>query len=257
VARDQGFGDFIQMMRYFPEVKRRGGTLVVEVPRPLERLAHACASIDEVRVVRTVERPLSDVELHVPLMTLPRIFETRLESIPAPVPYLVPDPALVARWAPHVSATAERRIGIAWAGNEVHADDRHRSARLEELAPLAAVDGVAWFSLQKGRDERRSACGEFRFTPLGAQIGDFAETAAIVAQLDLVVTVDTAVAHVAGALGKPVWVLLPFVPDWRWMLDREDSPWYPTMRLFRQGADRRWAPVIERVVACLAANNGT
>ncbi len=251
ISRDQGLGDFVQMMRYFPMVKARGGEVVVDAAQPVARLAQGYAGIDEVRVVRDVERPRKDVDLHVPLMCLPHMFGTDLTSIPSTVPYLSADPALMRRWAPRLAGDQCIRVGIAWAGNAVHHDDRRRSCRLEDLAPLGTIDGVAWFSLQKGRDEREAACTDLRLTRLGPEIEDCADVAAVVALLDLVITVDTAVAHIAGALGKPVWVLLPFVPDWRWMLEREDTPWYPTMRLFRQGSDRGWAPVIERVLADL------
>ena len=144
-------------------------------------------------------------------------------------------------------------MGIVWAGNPGHGNDRYRSVRLEDFAALAGIDGIAWFGLQKGRDEERWSCGSFTLDPLGSEIGNFADTEAIIAQLDLVIAVDTAIVHLAGAMGMPVWTLLPFVPDWRWLLGRGDSPWYPTMRLFRQPTTGDWASVFAQVARELRA----
>jgi len=149
---------------------------------------------------------------------------------------------------------ARLRVGIAWSGNPNpdSANDR-RACRLEDFAALGAIDGVAWFSLQKGRDEERRSCGSLSLDPLGAEIGDFADTAAILTELDLVISIDTAIVHLAGSMGKPVWTLLPFAPDWRWLLERGDSPWYPTMRLFRQPRAGDWTSVFAQVAHNLRA----
>jgi hypothetical protein len=191
-----------------------------------------------------------DFDLHVPLMSLPHILQTRLNSIPDEVPYLhAPDeitPKLDSLLKPHSSV---QRIGIVWGGNPSHPNDHNRSCSLSDFRPLADVPGIVLFCLQKG--ERKSELEHYlnrQVINLSEFLGDFADTAAVLMQLDLVVAVDTAVAHLAGALGKPVWLVLPFAPDWRWLLDREDSPWYPTMRIFRQ----RWPGDWQSVFAYIA-----
>ena len=171
------------------------------------------------------------------LLSLPRLFKTRLETIPADVPYLRVPVAARQRWQKRLAAMEGVKIGVVWAGNPEHVNDARRSVDLGLLAPLFAVAGASFASLQVGPRAADLAKLKRRESPiddLSPQLGDFVETAAAVAALDLVITVDTSVAHLAGALGKPVWVLLPWVTDWRWMLNREDNPWYPTMRLFRQ-----------------------
>jgi hypothetical protein len=191
-------------------------------------------------------------------MSLPGVFATRLDTIPNRVPYLAADARLVEACRPRFAEHRTRpRIGLVWAGRPEHLSDRQRSVSLAELAPLAAVRSVEFYSLQSGR-----AAGQISAVPHGLQLIDlapelnnFADTAALVQHLDLVISVDTAVAHLAGAMGKPVWVLLPFVPDWRWMLDRSQSPWYPTMRLFRQSQARQWSEPINRVAQCLKASD--
>jgi hypothetical protein len=250
VARDQGLGDFIQMMRLLPHVKERGGSVVIEVTQPLAALLDDRRDV-EVRVVREVERPMKDVDLYVPLMSLPHLFEIDAATIPNDVPYVAVDPERLERWRPRLQSEARLRVAIVWSGNPAHPDDRHRSCSLQDFAALGALDDVAFFSLQKGRDEALQRCGDFEVLALGPELRDFADTAAVIAQVDLTIGVDTAVTHLAGALGKPVWTLLPFVPDWRWMLERDDTPWYPTMRLFRQDRGRSWAAVFERVAEAL------
>jgi hypothetical protein len=189
--------------------------------------------------------PLPDFDLQTCLLDLPAIFDTRLETIPANVPYLEAKPA---------ESWGRAAVGLVWAGNQAHANDRNRSLTLPELAPLGQVPGVNFFSLQKGPQatELLASPPGLRITDLAGNLVDFADTAAAILGLDLVITVDTAVAHLAGALGRKVWTLLPFAPDWRWLLDREDSPWYPTMRLFRQPRPGDWATVIEDVAARLS-----
>ena len=197
--------------------------------------------------------PLPDFDVHCALMSLPRVFGTRLESIPATVPYLAADPGLVANWRRELEPIAGFRVGICWAGNPEQPNDRNRSTRLARLAPLAEVPGVHLVSLQVGpaRDQVREVAGDWPLTDLGGRLGDFAVTAAVIQNLDLVVSIDSAVAHLAGALGAPVWVALSFAPDWRWLLDRDDSPWYPTARLFRQARPGDWEDVFRRIAADL------
>ncbi len=247
VTREQGFGDAILMARYFPAIKALGGTLAVEIAPALASLFGSVAGIDELRIVKEPIVPRADVDLQIPLMGLPAAFGTEVDSIPANVPYLHADPERLARWTSRLGCNAKLRAGVTWAGNPGQGDDRHRSCRLADFEPLAAVEGVAWFGLQKGRDEDLRESGAFRLDPLGREIEDFADTAAIMTVLDLIVTVDTSPAHLAGALGRPVWTLLPFIPHWSYLLEREDSLWYPTMRLFRPQKPGDWPGIFRNV----------
>ena len=255
VRAEQGFGDTLQFVRYLPFVKGRGGRVVLECQKGLGRLLERCVGADLVverpSPLREGERP----ELAVPLLSLPGIFGTTLETIPAVVPYLQPDPRLREEWAQRLVPHPGLRVGLVWAGSPAHANDASRSCTLDQLAPLARVEGVTFFSLQKGpAGEQVSSPPEgMRIADLGPDLADFADTAAAAANLDLVVTADTAVAHLAGALGRPVWVFLSLIPDWRWLLDRADSPWYPTLRLFRQKAGGDWGPVFEEMALALSA----
>jgi Flp pilus assembly protein TadD len=246
---EQGLGDTLHFMRYAPLVAARGARVLVQVQRPLLRLAAASLAGIEVFVEGDLMPPF---ELHSPLLSLPFACATTLDTIPAQIPYLKVDPATAARWRNRIGTTGGLKVGLAWAGNPQHKNDRNRSIALERLAPLFEVAGVRWFSLQVGEraaDLVHAPAG--RIADLAERLTDFAETAAAVAGLDLVIAVDTAVAHLAGALGKPVWVLLPFVPDWRWLIDRADSPWYPTARLFRQPGRDDWESVAQAVRAAL------
>jgi hypothetical protein len=204
-----------------------------------------------VRVDRIVPlgAALPPFEVQAPLMNLPKIFTTTLANVPAVVPYIVPDARLAAHWARVLATLDGFRIGIAWQGNPKYNRDRFRSIPLRHFEPLAQVAGVRLISLQKGYGTEQIATvdGRFRVHVLGERLderhGPFMDTAAVMKGLDLVVTSDTAVPHLAGALGVPVWLALPYSSDWRWLLDREDSPWYPTMRLFRQPEPGAWGPV--------------
>jgi len=182
------------------------------------------------------------------LLNLPLIFDTRFETVPANVPYLKPAPEIVKAWRKKVGE-GDFRVGLVWAGGPTNRLDRYRSMSLSELSPLAGVKGVRFYSLQKGTaaEQAKNPPPGMELADLTEELKDFADTAALMANLDLIITVGTAVAHLAGAMAKPVWTLLSFVPDWRWMLDREDSPWYPTMRLFRQPKRGDWDGVLERV----------
>ena len=247
ISADEGFGDVIQFVRYLPAVKARGGRVILEVKEPLGALFADLPDSDEVRVYSGSADLADAADLQIPLSGIPRALGTDLASIPASIPYLRAKPQRVERWRPRFGSASRLRVGIVRAGNPQHVGDGLRSVRLDDFARLGEIEGVAWFGLQKGRDEDRRSCGLFTVDPLGAEIRDFADTAAIVAQLDLVIAVDTAIVHLAGALGKPVWTLLPFAADWRWLLLRDDSPWYPTMRLFRQPGKGDWASVFADV----------
>jgi hypothetical protein len=196
-------------------------------------------------------------DAYCPLSGLPRLHGTRLDTIPRKIPYLHAEPARAAAWRARLLDLLQpgiRRIGIVWAGRPTHSNDLNRSMHLSAFAPIAALDGLALVSLQKG-PEQNAIADYFEPAPLlnlGAEIADFADTMAIIETLDLIVTVDTAVAHLAGAMGKPVWILLPYAPDWRWLLERNDSPWYPTARLFRQPSPGDWASVVRRIGEALS-----
>jgi len=200
-------------------------------------------------------QPLPAFDLHCPLLSLPRIFGTTLANLPSEVPYLHAAAEDAAPWQQRLGDHSRSvKVGLAWAGSRVHKNDRNRSMKLATLAPLWQVPGVRFFSLQKGEPgaEAISLRQGMEMVDLTQELKDFADTAALTANLDLVIAVDTAVAHLAGAMGKPVWTLLPFVADWRWLREREDSPWYPSMRLFRQPSSGDWDSVVECVVDALS-----
>ncbi|MBK1840717.1 glycosyltransferase family protein [Azospirillum sp. YIM B02556] len=236
---EQGLGDALQFCRYVPMVAARGGRVILGLPAALERVMAGLPGVE-----RFVSGQLSTdaFDLHLPMLSLGEVFRTQMDSIPHRVPYLSAEPELVSRWGDRLAGLSGLKVGIVWAGSPTHGNDRNRSIGLAPFARLAAIPGVSLVSIQKGPTEGQAADppGGFPLLNLSPDIRDFADTAAIMAGLDLVVCVDTSVAHLAGALGVPVWVLVPFAPDWRWMLDRQDSPWYPTMRLFRQTRPGHW-----------------
>jgi tetratricopeptide (TPR) repeat protein len=246
ISAECGFGDLIQLVRYVPMAAQRVRRVIVESPPELLDLVRTVEGAAE---VIAMGKSIPHYDAQVPVMGLPAAFGTTLATIPGRVPYLSVDRARVEEWLRRlgVRAPGERRIGIVWAGRPEFLNDRRRSTRLAEWAPALAAPGVRWFSLQKGPAVAQIAeMGASAITDLSAELRTFTETAAAMAALDLIITVDTAAAHLAGALARPVWTLLPFSPDFRWLLDREDSPWYPTMRLFRQPAAGKWAEVFER-----------
>jgi len=245
---EQGLGDTIQYVRYAELVQARGGRVVLECP---PRLVELLRTVPGVERVICPHDPLPSCHTWAPVASLPGIFRTTLATIPNRVPYLSVEPELVEAARQRIGkCMGQRKIGLLWAGSPWHKNDRNRSIRLELLAPLARVPEAAWFSLQRGPQaaELWTAAPGFPLTNLERESGRLTETAAAILCLDLVITVDTMVAHLAGALARPVWVLQPFAPDYRWLLDRQDSPWYPTMRLFRQPAPGHWQPVVERIV---------
>lgn len=249
---EQGFGDALHFIRYIPLVAARGGKVIIECRPELIGLLRRTPGLGECLVVGEVP-PAFDV--HCPFLSLPLAFGTTLANIPATVPYVHADPASVEHWRKKLAGDLKRlKVGVVWAGNRTHLNDRNRSISLATLAPLAQGQGdISFYSLQKG--DGAGEAKDFRGLKLidhTDDLHDFADTAALIANLDLVISVDTAVVHLAGAMGKPVWTLLPFAPDWRWLLGRSDSPWYPSMRLFRQSRRGDWDSVVRQVVEALA-----
>jgi tetratricopeptide (TPR) repeat protein len=251
---EQGFGDTLMYVRVAPLVKAQGGTVLLLCQPRLLELLRRCPGID--RVVPNGE-PLPEFDVHAPLATLPCLLGTTVETIPAAVPYLLPDPALVEGWRLELPPDGTFRVGIAWQGNPRYGGDRHRSIPLRHFLPLARLPGVRLVSLQKGlgSEQLRSLPAGNGIVELGSRLdetdGAFLDTAAVMQHLDLVITSDTSIAHLAGGLGVPVWMAVNFSSDWRWLLEREDSPWYPTMRLFRQRRFGSWGEVFERIAALL------
>ncbi|GAB2179910.1 tetratricopeptide repeat protein [Denitratisoma sp. agr-D3] len=259
IGFEAGHGDMIQLCRYAALVKARGARQVSVLCHPgLVSLFARMPAVDEALAV-DAPFPASGWDFWAPPLSLPGLFQTRLDTIPAALPYLNADPARIGHWAEVLGPRREAlRVGLVWQGNPRFENDAERSlASLALLAPLADVAGIRWISLQKGRGEAEAAQppAGWAIDEWGSRCVDFADTAALVMNLDLVIAVDTAVAHLSGALGKSCWLLLPdYQTDWRWLKEREDTPWYPgVMRLFRQPAGGGWGPVIERVKNALQA----
>lgn len=256
---EQGLGDTLQFVRYAPLVRQRGGRVIVACQRALLPLLRGCRGIDE---LISFNDPPSAYAVHAPLMSLPRIFGTTLETIPAKVPYIEPEAALVDRWRGELQSIEGFKIGIVWQGSPEFRFDRLRSVPLTNFAPLADLPGVTLLSLQKGfgSEQLTPLAGRPNVIDLSSRLdestGPFLDTAAVMKCLDLVITSDTSIAHLAGALGVEVWVALSFSPDWRWLRERDDSPWYPTMRLFRQERRGDWQQVFKKMTAALAERLG-
>ncbi|HZZ86975.1 MAG TPA: tetratricopeptide repeat protein [Caulobacteraceae bacterium] len=256
VYGEQGFGDHLQFVRYLPRVAAKAAHATLMTEPALARLFRR--SLPGVDVVAEAAPP-TDYDLQTAIMDLPHAFETTLESVPAPIPYLAIDPIAAARWKQRLAHLPGLKVGLVWAG-DTHAGrpagaavDRRRSLRLAQLAPLAATPRVTFISLQKGPPAAQASDPPpgLRLVNHTDDLTDFADTADLIAALDLVIAVDTAVAHLAGALGKPVWILSRYEGDWRWLNGREDSPWYPTARLFHQRSAGAWDEVVARVAAAL------
>jgi tetratricopeptide (TPR) repeat protein len=247
---EQGHGDTLMAARYIRYVIAQGAHVVLEVPQPLFVLF---AEIEGLKQIVVTGSALPSFDLHCPLMSLPLAFGTTLATIPTDVPYLRTPTTDAERWRRRLPTSDRPRVGIAWAGNPRFKRDRGRSIGLRPLLPLLARDDVQFFGIQKFlRDgDAEVLRAHPRVVHLGDAIESFADTAAIMSSLDLVISSDTAVAHLAGALGRPTWVLLQFVPDWRWLLDRKDCPWYPSARLFRQPRPNDWAAVVADVADAL------
>jgi Flp pilus assembly protein TadD len=243
---EQGLGDTLQFVRFARLVKQRVGRVFVECQPPLVRLLAKCPGIDQVTASVGMAPPF---QLQGALMSLPGIFGTTLSNVPADVPYLFAEAEPVESWRAELAVVKEFKVGIAWRGNPLHPMDALRTVPLTAFAPLARVPNVKLYSLQKGpgREELSEAGGRFPIVDLADRLNDFQDTAAVVRNLDLIIACDTAIVHLAGALAVPAWAAVPFAPDWRWLLEREDSPWYPTVRLFRQGRPGDWEGVFARM----------
>jgi tetratricopeptide (TPR) repeat protein len=252
---EQGFGDTIQFIRYAKLIQNRGGRVVLSCQKELRSLLSRTPGVAD--VVATGE-PLPAYDVHCPLLRIPMLMGTTLDTIPADVPYIFPDPDLVKHWSEKLAPNnARRKIGLVWGGNVEHVEAARRhpeafkkQAALDVFAPLGAVGNLVFYSLQKGSAGRQAQSPPPGMTILDytAELKDFGDTAALIANLDLVISVDTAVAHLAGAMARPTWTLLAYNADWRYFLKRSDSPWYPTMKLFRQPARGDWAGAVAQVV---------
>jgi tetratricopeptide (TPR) repeat protein len=245
---EQGLGDTIQFVRYAQLAQQRGGHVILECQQPLLRLLAGVRGIDQLVASGF---PLPGFDCHAPLLSLPRIFRTTLETVPAQVPFIHIGAPDVERWRDvirsRVGSKTGLKVGLTWAGNPGHKNDHNRSLRSQQLSVLEGLDNVVFFGLQKGAAETSG----LETIDLLEPSSDFHDTAAILLNLDLLISVDTSTAHLAGAIGRPVWTLLPFAPDWRWMRDRDDSPWYPSMNLYRQTRRKEWADPLQRVRADL------
>jgi Tfp pilus assembly protein PilF len=248
---EQGYGDVFQFCRYVPLLADRGAKVYMESVKELGQLMER--SLPGLAGTFPPNQPPPH-DFLCPLMSVPMWYGTTLQTIPAPVGYLKPDPREVEAWRGFFSTDPSLKIGIAWAGRPTHNNDLNRSTSLSTFAPLAAVPGVTFYGLQKGplAAQALQPPAGMRIIDLSSRLTDFEVTTAIISHLDMVIAVDTVVVHIAGALGKPAWPILPFCPDWRWLLVRRDSPWYPTMRLFRQPRRGDWITVIHEVAAALA-----
>lgn len=249
VYEEQGFGDVIQFSRYAKVLADRGAKVIFGCRPELTRLTSCCSGVSQ---VVAAGQPMPTFDLHSPLLSLPLFCGTRtLADVPANVPYFKLRREITQPWKDRVAGPTRPRVGLCWAGNPQNRNDRYRSIPLEKFVPLTSAGQFEFHSLQLGPAAGdRQRVPELSLISHDLALRDFADTAALIEQLDLVITIDTAVAHLAGAMGKPVWVLLPAAPDWRWLLERTDSPWYPTARLFRVTQDRD--EVIRRLASNLA-----
>ena len=247
---EQGFGDMIQFCRYVPLVAERGARVIFEIYQPLRELM---GTLPGVAQFVTTGEPLPDFDVHCPLLSLPLALGAGSATIVSQTPYLRTSLRAVMNWNERLGPRRRPRIGLAWSGRPSHDNDHNRSMRLSSfVSPLAGLNATYVSLLQDVRESDAPALQGSDVLHFGEELKTFADTAALIANLDLVITVDTSVAHLAGALAKPVWILLPFMPDWRWLLDRDDSPWYPSVRLFRQSTVRRWDDVLQAVATALA-----
>jgi len=252
VHDEQGLGDTLQFVRYLEMVKPLGGTVLFETRKPLQKLLANTRGVDQLLLRTGTRQPAADFDLYCPLLSLPGIFQTTLTSLPGRVPYIQADREMTDRWGRRVPGRGVK-VGVVWSGNPTHFRGLHRSAALADFEGLLQTRGVHFYGFQKGPAAKEAA----RFADaglienLGTDFDDFSDTAAAMAHMDLVISIDTSVAHLAGAMGKPVWVLLAYAADWRWLMARGDSPWYPTMRLFRQQQKGDWRGVIKTVQTAL------
>ena len=249
VHAEQGYGDTIQFVRYLPLIREKSGYVIFECQKDLCRLLRNCAGIDEIIEKDPACGTSHQSDAQIPLLSLPGVFGTTLATIPSDVPYITIDREVVDQWQSRLKQDDNFKVGILWAGNPDHKNDRNRSCSLADFAPLADIPEVTFYSLQKelASVETLDPPEGMKLVDMKDELNDFADTAGLISNLDLVISVDTSVVHLAGAIGRPVWSLLPFAPDFRWLLERDDSPWYPSMRLFRQSQPGDWYGVFERM----------
>ena len=245
VHAEQGFGDTIQFIRYLPMIKSLGGYVIFACQKNLINLLKNCDGID--KIIELMPEVEINFDTHIHLLSLPGIFGTNIDSIPSHTPYVTVDPELAEQWRLRFANCNDFKIGIVWAGRPTY-KDHYRSCSLDDFAPLAEIPGVTFYSLQKGpaSDEILNPPKDMRIINLDKELTDFSDTAAVMNNLNLIISTDTAVVHLAGAMGKPIWSILHRSADWRWFLDRNKSPWYPTMRLFRQTKFNNWKMVFDQ-----------
>jgi Tfp pilus assembly protein PilF len=244
---EQGMGDVIQFARYAPLLARRGAKVIIGCQAPLNRVMQTAPQVHAVSSQATDTPPF---DLQIPSSSLPRAFGTTLATIPRNIPYLFVDPSISGHWRQRLAGdSAKLKVGIVWAGSSGNTDDAQRSLTIQSLAPLEELRDVSWYSLQKGdrAADLAAAPAGLKLRPLGDELHNFADTAGLLANLDLLIAPDTAPLHLAGAMGRPAWALLRYAADWRWLSDRDDSPWYPSMRLFRQSRQGDWTSVVQSV----------
>lgn len=247
VYAEQGFGDILQCCRYLP-LLAANSKVILHCPPELQRLMQQLPNMASVEIRDYQRTPAATIDTYTLLMSLPYLMGTTVETIPSPMGYLTAPAELIAQWRSRIDHT-KFNIGIVWASGTFYVGHRHRTVTLQDFSPLAKIPNVQFYSLQKGKPatQLEAADAPLHAINLADELEDFADTAAVISNLDLVITVDTAVAHLAGALGKPTWLLVNTPPDWRWLLDREDSPWYHSMRLFRRATNEDWRAVLQRV----------
>ena len=252
ICSEQGLGDTLQFVRFLPMVKAMGGTVILGVNHPLLPLLSGLNGIDELVEISENQLPEIEFDLFCPILSLPRIFKTSLATLPADIPYLYTPSDKASYWYKRLD-NDDFKVGIVWKGSPLHANDRNRSCEIEQFLPLARITGVKLYSLQKGpaAEDLKKISADYDIKDLGADLKDFADTAGLISNLNLIISVDTAVVHLAGGMGVPVWTLLPFAPDWRWQLNKAVTPWYPSMQLFRQTQQGDWHNVFEKVAAKL------
>lgn len=251
LTAEQGLGDTIQFARYAPVLARNSAKVVLEVQPGLKALL---AGIEGVTACIARGEPLPPYDVHCPLGSLPLALKTNAATIPVDLPYVAADPARVAAWTQKLGALPGKRVALAWAGQPHHANDRNRSIDFKLLEPLLALEGVSFVSIQRDLrgDDAALLAGHANVTPVGGDLDDMADTAAVLALCDLLISVDTSVAHLAGAMARPAWIMLPFAPDWRWTVSGAHSPWYPQMRLYRQPSIGDWPSAIAQLRTALA-----
>lgn len=252
VCAEQGFGDTIQFIRYLPLVKSKGGYVIFECQKHLVKLFEGVAGIDLLTEENCDRKIDENFDVYISLLSLPRLFGITINSVSTKSPYLFPDKELEKKWYKKINSDLFK-VGLVWSGNPLNKNDKNRSCKLTDFETLLKIDGVAFYSLQKDlpSGEIRNLSTEINMVNLDDQLRDFADTAAVLSNLDLLISVDTAVAHLAGALGIAVWTMIPFAPDWRWLLNSDKTPWYPSMRLYRQRKPGDWKGVIDCIVCDL------